>query len=85
MGPMASADGATNYISARICVTLDCPECASPIPVNGVVDQVLCAACQSVIHLEDELSWQEIMTYAKSEGCREHGILVNSERMRAMD
>lgn len=73
------------FSSARVRVTLDCPECAAPIPVNGLVDQVLCAACQSVVSLEGRLGWERILTYQKTEPCMEHRILVNTKRVKAMD
>jgi hypothetical protein len=78
-------DEADKLIAARIRVTLDCPECAAPIAVNGVVDQVLCGACQSVVALEDEFSWRELLTYASHEGCMEHKMLINTKRVKVMD
>ena len=32
-----------------------------------------------------DLDWEKTMKYAKSKGCREHSILVNSKRVRDMD
>ena len=74
-----------SYLTARIRVTLDCPECASPIPVNGMVDQVLCGACQAVVRLHGDLGWKTILRYQKGEGCMEHKVLVNSQLCLAMD
>lgn len=72
-------------LAARIRVTVDCPECAAPIPVNGLVSQVLCSVCQSVVTLQGELGWDRILTYQPTEGCPEHKVLVNSERVKALD
>lgn len=73
------------FLAARIRVTIDCPECASPIPVNGRVDQVLCGACQSVVALQGELGWDRILTYQRGEGCPEHKVLMNSNAVPALD
>ena len=82
---MSEADSGKKLVAARVRITLDCPECASPVPVNGMTQQVLCSACQSVIPLADDFDWKELLTYASHESCMEHRILVNSKRVKAMD
>ena len=73
------------FLAARIRVTIDCPECAAPIPVNGLVTQVLCGACQSVVELRGQLGWERILTYQGGEGCPEHKVLVSSQKVKALD
>lgn len=80
--PSSSSD---RFVAARVRVTLDCPECASPVPVNGIVDEVLCGACQSVFDLEKTVGWSRILAYTAGEPCAEHSILVNSRPMLAME
>ena len=75
----------TQLIVARLRVTLDCPECASPIPVNGVVPAVLCHACHTVVELKDDLGWDKITTYARGEGCLAFGPLRVGPETRALD
>lgn len=84
-GESSNKTSNTKLVAARVRVTIDCPECACPVPVNGIVKQVLCGACQSVIELDDEFAWSELLTYASHESCMEHRILVNSKRVKAMD
>ena len=72
-------------ISARVRVTLECPECASPIPVNGFAPTILCPSCQEVHDLGNgALAWNRIMTYEDGEACREHGVLASGAPKRAL-
>lgn len=73
------------FLSAKVRVTLDCPECAAPIPINGIVPQVLCAACQTVVSLTDQLGWNRILTYQSGEPCMEHDTLMKIESILAMN
>jgi hypothetical protein len=66
-------------------VTLECPECALPIPVNGVVPSVFCHGCHEVVQLDGPLGWRSIATYADGEGCMEHRVLVSSGARSAID
>ncbi|RMG93973.1 MAG: hypothetical protein D6705_17395 [Deltaproteobacteria bacterium] len=66
-------------------MTIECPECAGPIPVNGVVPEVLCTNCQTVVPLRDRNDWSKIFTYEAGEGCMEHKILVKSSPCRLFD
>lgn len=75
----------TQLTVVRIRVTLDCPECASPIPVNGVVPTVLCHGCHTVVELEGELGWDKITTYAKGEGRLVSGSFRIAGEIRALD
>ncbi len=84
MSAMPTPPEGAEFVAARVRVTVDCPECASAIPVNGIADQVLCGACQAVVRLEGNLSWERILTYQSGEGCMEHNILVNSSKKKAM-
>lgn len=81
----ARFEGLAGIRYARIRVTLDCPECASPIPVNGLVPQVLCGACQAVVELTGDLAWKRVLRYGRGEKCMEHGILMNNEGVAALD
>lgn len=72
------------FLAARVRVTLDCPECASPIPVNGIVDEVLCGACQAVVDVERAFGWDTILTYTAGEACMEHKVLMRSAPRPAM-
>lgn len=63
------------FVAARARVTVDCPECAGPIPVNGIVSEVLCGTCQAVVRLEGALGWDHIFHYQKGEGCVEHNLV----------
>ncbi len=80
-----AVDSLTGIRYARVRVTLDCPECASPIPVNGVVPQVLCSSCGAVVDLEGQLAWKRVLRYTSGEKCMEHGILMNNEGVAAVD
>ena len=82
---MSDLEGLTGIRHARVRVTLDCPECASPIPVNGLVPQVLCGSCQAVVELDGPLAWKRILRYGSGEKCMEHGILKNNEAVAALD
>lgn len=75
----------TRLIVARLRVTLDCPECASPIPVNGIVPTVLCHGCHTVLELKDDLGWDKITTYGRGEGCIDFGVVARAYETRALD
>lgn len=72
-------------LAARVRVTIDCPECASPIPVNGLVARVLCGTCRAVVDLDGGLGWDRILTYQSGEPCMEHKRLMNSQPVKALD
>ena len=82
---MPPAFESAHILAARVRVTLDCPECAAAIPVNGMVEQVLCGACQAVVPLDGGIGWNRILTYGRSEPCLEHGVLVQGGPVKAMD
>ncbi len=82
---MSRFEGLVGVRYARVRVTLDCPECAAPIPVNGLVSQVLCGACQAVVPLEGPLAWKKVLRYGGGEKCMEHGILMNNAAVAALD
>ncbi len=69
---------APRFLAARVRVTLECPECGSPTPVNGIVPRVLCGACQSVIDVERAIGWANVFTYAAGEPCAEHLVRSSS-------
>ncbi len=51
-------------------VTVECPECAYPVPVNGVIQSMNCHQCAVPITFEGDLGWDKITTYAPREGIR---------------
>lgn len=65
-------------------LTLECPECGAPVPVNGIVPRVLCGACQSVIDVEREVGWANVFTYTAGEPCAEHLVRSSSVPRPAM-
>lgn len=70
---------------ARLRITIECVECANPIPVNGITPSVLCHACNAVVALEGQLGWDVLTTYQSGEGCLEHGLIMSSEPRKAID
>lgn len=72
------------FLSVRVRVTLDCPECATPIPVNGIVREVLCGGCQAVVNVWESVGWQKILGYTSGEPCMEHNVLMSSKPRSAM-
>jgi len=74
-------------VTARVRITVECPECAYPVPVNGVVATVLCHTCQSVVKLAGEYAWNRILQYAKREPVRtqSEGLLMSPESKPVLD
>lgn len=81
---MSRGETAPAFVAARVRVTVDCPECAGPVPVNGIVPEVLCHGCQAVVKLEGALGWDKILTFGKGEGCMEHGLVILGSPKRAL-
>lgn len=69
---------APRFLAARVRVTLECPECGAPTPVNGIVPRVICGACQSVIDVERAIGWANVFTYTAGEPCPEHLVRSSS-------
>lgn len=75
---------AARFVVARVRITLECPECGAPAPVNGIVPHVLCGSCQAVIDVERAVGWANVFTYTAGEPCAEHLVRSSSVPRPAM-
>ncbi len=65
-------------------LAFNCQQCGSPVIVNGPLQKVKCASCQTIIELNDDF-WTEVIGTASNEGGFSLVIGGNSKNVNSLD